>query len=205
MDRQAHWENVYQRRKPDDVSWFQIEPRVSLNLIGRAGIEHDDCVIDIGGGASALIDHLVTLEYRCLAVLDISASALAVARGRLGAHASRVEWLTADITEFEPAKTYALWHDRAVFHFLIDAADRQRYVRAMEKALSAGGQAIIATFGEDGPTRCSDLPVERYSPERLAETLGSRFELVESVAEEHRTPKGVVQHFCYCRFHCSGG
>lgn len=204
MDCQEHWESIYRQRPADDLSWYQDEPKVSLALIERAEVGRDDCLIDIGGGASTLVDHLIDRGHRCLTVLDISASALAVARNRMAERASRVDWLTADITEFLPTRSYALWHDRAVFHFLTDAADRRRYVQAMRKALAPGGQVIIATFGEDGPTRCSNLPIERYSPETLAQELGPRFRLLESVTEAHRTPKAVVQSFCYCRFVYSG-
>lgn len=200
-DHANHWESVYSARNANEVSWYQIRPDMSLGLIAKLGLQWSDPIIDVGGGASSLVDHLLDLGYRNLTVLDISIAALAAAKARLGDRTDSVRWLAGDITREKPAGPYRLWHDRAVFHFLVDPPDRQAYVDAMAKALPAGSHAIIATFAEDGPERCSNLPVCRYSPAGLAAELGAEFELVEALREVHVTPAQAEQRFVYCRFH----
>ncbi len=200
MERKQHWEQVYTNRSPTDVSWFQPRPEISLSLIEASGIGHDDAIIDMGGGASRLVDHLLDAGYHDVSVLDIAGAALRHAQQRLGERASRVGWIEADATQFEPPKHYSLWHDRAVFHFLTDAADRAAYRQRLAQGLRAGGHLIIATFALDGPTMCSNLPVQRYSPQTLSEELGEAFELVETRTELHITPAQKEQRFVYCRF-----
>lgn len=200
MIREAHWEAVYRDKGAEEVSWFQPSPDLSLALIEASGTPRQAQLIDVGGGASRLVDRLLETGYGNVSVLDISAAALEQSRARLGAGAKTVQWLQADITQAELPGRYRLWHDRAVFHFLIDAQARAAYLERLENHLEPGGQAIIATFALDGPERCSGLPVQRYSAQSLAQTLGARFRLLESTTERHTTPAGGVQAFVYCRF-----
>jgi SAM-dependent methyltransferase len=198
--RQAHWDSVYSTKAPDEVSWHQARPGVSLELIERTGKGRDARIIDVGGGASRLVDALLDEGFERVTVLDISPEALARARERLGDRARRVTWETADVSRWKSPATYDIWHDRAVFHFLVEPEDRRSYREAMAAALPRGGQAIIGTFASDGPERCSGLPVARYEPETLAAELGPGFRLVESTHEDHRTPTGKVQRFQFSRF-----
>lgn len=200
MDRKLHWEQVYAQKQPTEVSWFQPRPEYSLRLIAASGVDKSQPIIDMGGGASRLVDNLLDEGYRDISVLDISAAALQHTRVRLGARAAQVSWIEADATAFEPPKFYALWHDRAVFHFLTDPADRQAYRQRLARGLRSGGHLIIATFALDGPEKCSNLPVQRYSPEALSAELGSDYTLVETLSEGHITPAQKEQRFVYCRF-----
>jgi len=200
VDRATHWENVYATRRAHEVGWYQIRPETSLGLIAKLGVRPGDAVIDVGGGASSLVDHLLDQGFVDVSVLDISVAALDAVRARLGARAEAVHWLTGDITRERPRGPFRLWHDRAVFHFLIDPEDRRAYVAALSDALPGGSLAIIATFADDGPERCSNLPVCRYSPEQLAAELGPGFALVESLRETHITPAQGKQKFVYCCF-----
>jgi len=200
MDRKQHWENVYTDKAVHETSWHQANPLPSLSMIGAAAGDHRPSLIDIGGGASLLVDHLLGLGYRDLSVLDIAGAALAQARRRLGPAAAQVEWIETDVTKFKPARTWEIWHDRAAFHFLTDAADRRRYMGVLNKALARGGQAIIAAFAPDGPSRCSGLDVVRYDAASLAAELGTGFVLREERFEVHRTPAGREQRFGFYRF-----
>lgn len=200
MERKQHWEQVYQQKQPTEVSWFQPRPEISLQLIARCGVAKDQPIIDVGGGASHLVDNLLAEGYRDVTVLDISGAALQHAKQRLGAQAATVQWIESDATQFQPTRQYALWHDRAVFHFLIEAADRELYRQRLEQALAKGAHLLIATFALDGPTMCSNLPIQRYSPETLAVELGTGFELVETLTELHITPAQKQQSFVYCHF-----
>lgn len=182
------------------MSWYQIKPDTSLRLIAELGPRSDDAIIDVGGGASNLVDHLLDQGFTEVSVLDISVAALGAAKARLGARAGAVHWLASDSTKERPPGPYRLWHDRAVFHFLTPPEDRRTYVAALAAALPQDGHAIIATIVEDGPARCSNLPVCRYSPERLAEELGANFTLVESLRETHVAPAQGEQKFVYCRY-----
>lgn len=195
-----HWEGVYATRGAHEVSWYQVRPETSLRLIAELGVAPGDSVIDVGGGASSLVDHLVGSGFNDVAVLDISPAALDAAKARLGAAAARVAWLAGDVLALKPRGPFRLWHDRAVFHFLTEAADRTAYAAVLAAAVPAGGHAIMATFAEDGPERCSNLPVRRYSPERLAAELGPDFDMIGSLRETHVTPAGGRQNFIYCWF-----
>ena len=202
VERRQHWERVYQTKRPTEVSWYQPHLEVSLQLIDEAVMTRDAHIIDVGGGESTLVDDLLARGYRNLYVLDLSATALDVAKTRLGADASRVNWLCGDVRTYPfPPRQYDLWHDRAVFHFLTDSADRAEYVRQVARAVKPGGHVIVATFGPEGPTECSGLDVMRYGPEALHDEFGSDFRLVKHHTELHQTPRGSTQQFtyCYCR------
>ena len=202
MSGKSHWENVYQTRPTTQVSWFQEHAERSLQFIHNTGVAKDGHIMDVGGGASTLVDDLLCDGYGNLTVLDISAVALEAAQKRLGAAAAKVHWLEADITQVElPIASVDVWHDRAVFHFLTAPRDRQHYVHAVLRAVKPGGHVIIATFAEDGPLRCSGLDIMRYRPDTLHNEFGAAFELVNSADEMHHTPSGADQHFiyCYCR------
>lgn len=202
MDPKAHWEKVYRTKQPTEVSWYRPHLDVSLQLIEEAAPNRDAHIIDVGGGESTLVDDLLIRGYRSLSVLDVSATALTVAKERLGDKADQINWLCGDVTTFAlPRQQYDVWHDRAVFHFLTEAEDRDAYVRAALRAVKPGGHVIVATFAEDGPTQCSGLPVMRYSPDQLHAEFGARFTLLRHDKESHHTPFGTVQEFtyCYCR------
>lgn len=199
MDRHSHWQTVYEDKGETEVSWFQEHPASSLALIRDSGLGTGARIIDIGGGASRLVDHLVDQGFRSIAVLDIAPAALERARHRLGEPAAQVEWLVADVTGWMPSTHFDLWHDRAVFHFLIDPADRAAYATAMAAAVPKGGQAIIGTFALDGPERCSGLPIRRYDADGLAAEFARHFEPIAAMTEDHLTPAGKVQRFQFCR------
>jgi len=200
---QKHWDGVYGARPEDELTWFEATPALSLELV-REHLHPGDPFIDIGAGASRLVDVLLEEGFGPLTVLDLSGAALAVSRQRLGARGDDVAWIEADITTWEPDRPYAIWHDRAVFHFLNEAEDRAGYARALSGALRAGGIAIIATFADDGPEMCSGLPVVRYAPEALAQELDrllpGQFDMVEARRHLHITPKGNRQSFQYSVF-----
>ncbi len=200
MSRQEHWNQVYQTHAPTDVSWCQTRPAVSLQLIAATCIAKDQGIIDVGGGASVLVDHLLAAKFTKLAVLDISAAALENTRKRLGMRADLVEWHEADVTTFKPSHPFGLWHDRAVFHFLTDPADKQKYVQTLKQTLTPDGHVIIATFAVDGPLKCSGLEVARYDAPSICAELGGGFQLVEQVNETHITPWNTEQKFSYFRF-----
>ncbi len=198
-----HWNGIYGARAEDELTWFEETPSVSLELVRRY-LPPGNAFLDVGAGASRLVDTLLEEGFGPLAVMDLSGAALAASRQRLGDRSSEVTWVEADVTRWKPDQTYALWHDRAVFHFLTEAVDRAAYAQAMTGALNAGGFAIIATFADDGPEKCSGLPVIRYTPERLARELDRLlpdvFEMIEAKRHMHITPKGNRQSFQYSVF-----
>jgi hypothetical protein len=191
-----HWDAAYESRGTAGVSWFQATPSVSLGLIEALGVSKDGAVIDIGGGASSLVDHLLKKNFGDLTVLDLSGSALESARRRLPGNAP-VKWLHEDILSWRPQRQYDLWHDRAAFHFLVDKSDRDAYLERLDLALVSGGAVVVATFALDGPEYCSGLPVARYSADDLASILGEKFEVIEKRREEHSTPGGTIQPFTW--------
>lgn len=195
----THWDNVYATKDAAEVSWFEESPALSLELIAEA-YDGRGGVIDVGGGASRLAGALVEAGYAPVAVLDLSANALAVARANLGLKADAVEWIVADVTEWRPASRFNVWHDRAAFHFLTEPAQQRAYAQTLRSALSPGGIAIIGTFAPDGPERCSGLPVARHDAASIAAILGEGFELVSERRHEHRTPGGAVQKFQFSTF-----
>lgn len=201
MSERDHWERIYSTRPPEALGWYTPHLRTSLDWIRELDLPADAPIIDIGGGASTLVDELLEAGHEAVTVLDLSETALSVARRRLGATARSVTWKTGDITSVElPAHGYALWHDRAVFHFVTEAADRRRYRDNLLGALRPGGHVIIGTFAPEAPPRCSGLPVRRYDRERLEDALGDAFELTRHHEELHTTPGGVEQMYTYCRF-----
>jgi ubiquinone/menaquinone biosynthesis C-methylase UbiE len=198
-DAKTHWEHVYRTKRADEVSWFQREPTISLDLVKRVANDRSSRIIDVGGGSSSLVDRLLDNGYPNVTVLDVSATALAQARARVGTRASRVQWLEADVTAASlPDAHFDVWHDRAVFHFLTNASDRAAYIRLVGRAVRPRGYVIIATFAEDGPTKCSGLPVVRYSSASLHQEFDGGFELIHSTSEQHVTPSGQTQSFIYC-------
>jgi SAM-dependent methyltransferase len=200
MNLSDHWNRIYATKAERDVSWFETLPAVSLEMIEAAGVTPETCIVDVGGGESRLVDALVAKGLDCLAVLDVSGTALQRARRRLGRAADALTWIEADVTGDWALKPMDIWHDRAVFHFLISEQDRARDVAHLKDTLAGQGSVIIATFAPDGPATCSGLPVCRYSPHALAGELGQDFRLLETRPYQHVTPWGAVQPFQYSRF-----
>lgn len=198
--RQAHWQNVYATKDERAVSWFQESPDISLALIRATGVDARASIVDIGAGAARLVDALVDAGFANVTVLDLSEKALAISRARLGAKATRVRWVVADVTSWEPDQGFDVWHDRAALHFLTDPVDQAAYAQRVRKAVPVGGHVIIGTFAPDGPERCSGLPVIRHDAATLGALLGPSFELIESRRHDHRTPGGAVQKFQFSRF-----
>ena len=200
IERHSHWENVYQSKGERDVSWFQESPEISLDLIRATGANVDSQIIDIGGGASRLVDALLDDGFAAITVLDLSEKALATAKARLGVRSASVKWIAADVTTWEPSQTYDVWYDRAAFHFLTEPRDRAAYVERLLRAVRPGGHAIIGTFAPDNPERCSGLPVVRHNAASLIKILGPACELIESRNHAHQTPMGAIQRFQFSRF-----
>lgn len=201
MNRQQHWDNVYATKAHDEVSWYRDHLENSLRLILDTGVDKDAAFIDVGGGSSTLVDDLLVNGFIDVSVLDISAVAIVKSKERLGSKAEKVNWLEADITEvFLPQNKFDVWHDRAVFHFLTDAEDRRKYVEQVVRSLKVSGHMIIASFGLNGPQKCSGLEVVRYDPETMQNEFGGQFRLVNTVRETHQTPFGTTQEFIYCYF-----
>lgn len=202
MRQENHWKDIYTKKDPKRVSWFQEHAETSLRIIQQQVTEKEAHIIDVGAGASTLVDDLLGAGYEKIDVLDISDEALAIAKQRLAAKAEHVNWISANILDADlPHHQYSLWHDRAVFHFLTDENDRKVYVDQVFKALKPGGKVIISTFGPDGPLMCSGLPIVCYDHKSLHAEFGAAFELIEHGQEDHLTPDGSVQKFvyCYCR------
>lgn len=195
-DRATHWNTVYDT-KGDDVSWYQATPTVTLDLLDALRVDRAASIIDLGGGASVVVDHLLARQFTDVTVLDVSKVALDNTQARLGPAAERVHWLHRDIFDWEPERRFDLWHDRAVFHFLIDADERESYLQVLRAGIAPDGRAIVATFDAHGPTHCSGLPVVRYGATELAQVFAPHFDLVHTRAEEHLTPAGLVQPFTW--------
>ena len=197
----SHWEKVYTTKTETEVSWYQPHSLRSLELISTAAPDPAAAIVDIGGGASRLVDDLLARGYSDLTVLDVSDAALAKSRLRLGSEAGKVAWVAADITAWHPSRTYDVWHDRAVFHFLTDPQARSRYVDAARKSLRPGAHIVVATFGPHGPKKCSGLEVMRFTPDAIHREFGDDFAKIADSTEIHSTPWGAEQEFvyCYCR------
>ncbi|SFI63744.1 class I SAM-dependent methyltransferase [Celeribacter neptunius] len=200
MGDPQHWDRIYGEKDPRQVSWYQAEPRASLALIDRVGVPREAAIIDIGAGAGFLIDALLQRGFTNLTALDLSARALEALLDRIGPLAIHIETVATNVLGWTVPHPFALWHDRAAFHFLTEPSDRARYVARMTEALPSGAHAIIATFDLHGPERCSGLPVQRYSPQSLASELGEDFLLLSDIRETHETPSGLQQAFQYSLF-----
>ena len=200
FDRKKHWGDVYQKKSPSEVSWYQKDPTLSLELIRSTSVISNEAIIDVGGGTSVLVDHLSKECYTNLTVLDISENAIARAKKRLGDSAKSIEWIVSDITQFDAPQKFSLWHDRALFHFLTDQSDREIYVKTLKNALKAEGHLIIATFAIGGPEKCSGLEIVQYDTEKMIAELGDNFKLIEERKEVHITPANKEQEFIFFRF-----
>lgn len=199
-DEQEHWTQVYGKKAPTEVSWYQASPEPSLRALSRFGAQPSSALIDVGGGASTLVDALLDQGWQDITVLDIATPALDAAKARIGPLADWVHWEVADITEWRPARKFDVWHDRAVFHFLTEPQQREAYRRTLSAAVVPGGLVIMATFALDGPEKCSGLPVQRYDAASLAEEMGEALQPIDRWREEHVTPWGAKQSFNWCAF-----
>lgn len=197
---EEHWDRLYRVKSAGELLWYESHPLRSLQSIQETGVPTDAPILDVGGGASVLFDDLLVLGYTDLTVLDLAPAALAQSRERMGPAAERVTWIAGDVTTFRPPCRYAVWHDRAVLHFLLAVHQQEQYVAVLRSALASRGHVILATFGPGGPTRCSGLPVQRYSVEMLSALLGPGFELRGSTLEDHHTPSGATQQFLHTRW-----
>jgi SAM-dependent methyltransferase len=197
QEQAPHWRRTYGERRPDELSWTEPVPRLSIELIQEAALPLDASIIDVGGGASKLAAELLRLGHTDVTVADIAPEALERAKSALGEAAADVTWIEADIRVHHFNRRFDLWHDRALFHFMVTPADRHAYLEALRRALRPGGHLVLATFGPDGPTQCSGLPVSRYGAEKISQALGTDFELVSSRLTDHRTPSGKAQQFLY--------
>lgn len=201
MQKREHWESVYSTKAPDSVSWFQEHAKSSLNLIENLNLDKSAPIIDVGGGASTLVDDLLVNGYSDLTVLDLSGVALEIAKKRISSNSENVQWQEADVTEVNlPKHQFIVWHDRAVFHFLTKLNERKAYIKNVFHSVRPSGHIIISTFADDGPTQCSGLPVMRYSANALHAEFGENFLLKEHFKENHSTPFGTTQKFVFCHF-----
>ncbi|WP_106914570.1 class I SAM-dependent methyltransferase [Chryseobacterium aurantiacum] len=197
-ENKKHWENVYETKNPDQVSWTQEKPNTSLELIRSFGLDKGAKIIDIGGGDSNLVDYLLEEGYENITVLDISAKALEKAKERLGSSANTIKWIATDITTFEPTETYDIWHDRAAFHFLTTPEQVSKYIDIAEKNIK--GFMVLGTFSKNGPTKCSGLDIQQYDELSLTEKFEAGFEKITCITEDHKTPFGTTQNFVFCTF-----
>src|SRR5690606_1380286 len=201
-DRKAHWETVYETKSPEQVSWTQEKPQISLDFVHSLGVDKKANIIDVGGGDSKLVDFLLDEGYERITVLDISSKAIQRAKKRLGERADKVKWVVSDITEFEPMETYDVWHDRAAFHFLVALDQIERYLNIVQIAVS--GFLVLVTFSDKAPKKCSGLEVVQYNEEKMAALFKDRFEKIKCLTEDHTTPFGTAQHFIFCSFKKTG-
>ena len=200
FDRKAHWVNVYQDKPILSVSWHQNYPKISLELIRNTQIKRNAAIIDVGGGASVLVDNLIKESFTNIAVLDISENAIDIAKKRLGDSAKKIDWFESDITQFAAPKKFTIWHDRALFHFLTDPHDRKNYIKVLDNALIPEGHLIIATFAIGGPEKCSGLEIVQYNSEKMISELGNKFKLIQKRKEVHITPANKKQNFIFFHF-----
>ncbi len=200
MNRKEHWENIYSTKTPEQVSWTQTIPKVSLDLIAKFNLPKSAEIIDIGGGDSNLVDHLLDLEFTNITVLDISQAAIDRAKSRLGNRASEINWIVSDIVDFKPSQEYDLWHDRAVFHFLTSSDEIEKYKKLVENYTS---KIVLGTFSVDGPFKCSGLEITQYSPAKFEECFAPEFEVIETLDHPHQTPFNTIQNFVFARLQAS--
>jgi 2-polyprenyl-3-methyl-5-hydroxy-6-metoxy-1,4-benzoquinol methylase len=200
MDYKSHWENIHSTKSNTDVSWYQATPVTSIDFIESLGVPKDAAIIDIGGGDSFLVDHLLALGYTNVTVLDISAAAIAKAKERVGDKSKQVKWVVSDINEFDSTENYDVWHDRAAFHFLTRDEEISKYVRTVYNGLNPFGTLILGTFSENGPTKCSGIEITQYSQESMVQLFSESFVKIECTNVDHTTPFDTVQNFTFCRF-----
>lgn len=200
FDRKKHWENIYQTKELKDVSWFQPTPETSLNFLKQFNVPKTAKVIDIGGGDSFFVDHLLDLGYQDVSVLDISAAAIERAKQRLGEKADKVNWIVADAATFRPKQKYDFWHDRAAFHFLTDEQEILNYLATAEQYINPTGILVIGTFSEQGPKKCSGIAIKQYSEKSMTDQLKNLFEKINCITVDHKTPFNTLQNFVFCSF-----
>lgn len=200
FNRKSHWENIYQTKLLNEVSWFQPKPDTSLNFIHEFNMSKSAKVIDVGGGDSFLVDHLLDLGFENLTVLDISEVAIERAKERLGSKSDKVKWIVSDVLNFLPEEKYDFWHDRAAFHFLTDEQDVQLYLQTAQQSIDSSGVLVIGTFSEQGPTKCSGIPIKQYSEVMLTALFETYFEKVGCLIVDHNTPFDTIQNFVFCSF-----
>ena len=200
FDRKKHWENIYQTKELKDVSWFQPTPETSLDFFNQFNVPTTAKVIDIGGGDSFLVDHLLDLGYQDISVLDISAAAIDRAKQRLGEKAKNVKWIVADAATFKPTEKYDFWHDRAAFHFLTDEQEISNYLQTAQANINQSGILVIGTFSEQGPKKCSGIEIKQYSETTMTDQLKNLFEKIKCVTVDHETPFDTIQNFVFCSF-----
>ncbi len=200
FDRKKHWENIYQTKRLDEVSWFEPVPETSLGFLKQFNIPAAAKIIDIGGGDSFLVDHLLDAGYQDVTVLDISGSAIDRAKTRLNVRANRVKWIVADAATFKPSEKYDFWHDRAAFHFLTKEQEIEGYLDTVQKSIQPTGILVIGTFSEQGPKKCSGIEIRQYSETSMAERLKKSFEKIKCITVDHKTPFGTLQNFIFCSF-----
>jgi trans-aconitate methyltransferase len=200
FDRKEHWENIYKTKDINDVSWFQPTPETSLNFFKEFNVPTTAKVIDVGGGDSFLVDHLLNLGYQDISVLDISAAAIEKAKKRLGQKAKNVKWIIADAANFKPTEKYDFWHDRAAFHFLTNEQEITNYLQTTHQNINPAGILIIGTFSEQGPQKCSGIEIKQYSEATMTERLKDLFEKIKCITVDHKTPFDTIQNFVFCSF-----
>lgn len=200
FDRKKHWENIYQTKELKDVSWFQPTPETSLEFFKQFNVPTTAKIIDIGGGDSLLVDHLLELGYQDISVLDISALAIDRAKQRLGNKANKVKWIVADAASFKPTEKYDLWHDRAAFHFLTDEQEISNYIDTAQQNINPKGILIIGTFSENGPKKCSGIEIKQYSETTMTNRLKIFFDKIKCITVDHKTPFDTIQNFVFCSF-----
>lgn len=200
FNRKDHWENIYTTKELKDVSWYQPVPETSLQFLERLNIPKAAKIIDVGGGDSFLTDHMIELGYSDITVLDISANALERAKTRLKEKAGLVKWIVADVSTFKPDETYDFWHDRAVFHFLTVQKDIENYMQVLSRGIKSDGILVLGTFSEEGPAKCSGIPVRQYSEKSMTEILSALFDKIKCLTVDHKTPFGTIQNFVFCSF-----
>ncbi|MCO4292683.1 class I SAM-dependent methyltransferase [Solitalea sp. MAHUQ-68] len=200
FNRKKHWDTIYQTKSLKEVSWYQPTPQTSLNLIEATNLPLNAKIIDIGGGDSFLVDHLLSKNYKDISVLDISNHAIERAKNRFRVNSENITWIVSDISDFTPVEQYDIWHDRAAFHFLTENVEIDKYVTTVSKAVKSGGYLIIGTFSEQGPTKCSGIAIKQYSKDSLTEVFNAEFELVDSITIDHPTPFNTLQNFVFCSF-----
>jgi trans-aconitate methyltransferase len=204
LDRKKHWENIYQTKDLKDVSWYEPNPTTSLNFFKQFKVAKDAKIIDIGGGDSFLVDHLLGLGYTDITVLDISALSLEKSKQRLGYHAKKVKWIVADAATFKPSVQYDFWHDRAAFHFLTQEHEISNYINTIQKSITPTGVLVIGTFSEQGPKKCSGIEIKQYSETTMTNRLKKFFEKIKCITVDHKTPFNTIQNFIFCSFKKNG-